>query len=97
MALVGSRKYDVNTGQVISVSGTAASSGVLLTDNEQYVLSVTVDVWFRTDGSAAVVGTAGSHFLAKGATDVTGSGATISVIKHTGEADGTASIARGAL
>ena len=97
MALIGSRKYQVNLGQVIAVTGTAASSGVALAKDENYVLAVNVDIWFRTDGTAAAVDAAGSHLMLRGATDITGSGTTISVIKDTGEADGEASIAVGVL
>ena len=97
MPLLGSRRYEPNAGEALTATGTAASSTTVLLVGELYVLAVSVDVWFRTDGTDAAVDTDGSYFLSKGATDVMGSGATISLIKHTGESDGSGSIGLGSL
>lgn len=90
-----SGKYEP-TSAVSTITASSQAIGTLAA-GEDYVLSVSVDCWFRTDGQDAVVGTAGSHFLAKGATDIQGGGAALEIIKDTGQEDGRASLSRGRL
>lgn len=94
---MGARKYEANGVVPITVSGSAATSSFTLKSGENYVLSSNVDLWFRTDGSDAAVATAGSNLMGRGATDITGLGKTISVIKDAGADDGKASIGLGSL
>lgn len=94
---MGARKYEAGGVVPLAISGSAVTSSVVLVERENYVLSANVDIWFRTDGQPAEVATAGSNQMLRGATDITGIGKTLSVIKDTGEADGTGSIGLGHL